>query len=73
MVIGEIQFNPISKTVAHDCNYTNASTNNGHGARRCGISAVGNTGVGPSTVKNLRVTPILISLLPITKVMRSIK
>ena len=53
MVIGETRFNPMSKAVAHDCNYTNASTNTGHGARRCGISAVGNAGVGPSTVNKI--------------------
>ena len=51
MAIGETQFNLMSKTVAHDCNYTNVSTNTGYGAQYCGISAVGNAGVGPSTVK----------------------
>ena len=51
MVIGKHQFSPMLKAVALDCGYTNRSTNTGHGARRCGISAVGNSGAGPSTVK----------------------
>jgi len=51
MVFGRNKFNPMAKEIASDCNYTNASTNTGHGARRCGISAVGNFGAGPSTVK----------------------
>ena len=51
MIIGERQFNPIIKEVAHDCDYTNASTNTGHGAQHCGISAVGNSCAGPSTIK----------------------
>ena len=51
MIIGKNQFNPMSKAFAHDSSYTNASTNTGHGARRWGISAVGNAGCGPSTVK----------------------
>ena len=50
MVIGENQFNPMSKKVALKCDYTNLLTNTGHGARRCGISAVGNAGGSPSTV-----------------------
>ena len=41
----------MAKEIAFDCNYSNPSTNTGHGARRCGISAVGNSGAGPSTVK----------------------
>ena len=41
----------MSEAVAHDCNYTNALTNTGHGARHCGISAVDNSCTGPSTVK----------------------
>ena len=51
MVIGKTRFNPISKAVAHDYNYKNASTNTGHGTRRCGISPVGDSGAGPFTVK----------------------
>ena len=50
-VIGKTQFSPMSKEIAFDCDYTNPSTNTGHGARRCGISAVGNSGAGPSTIK----------------------
>ena len=41
----------MAKEMAVDCNYSDPSTNTGHGARRCGISAVGNSGAGPSTVK----------------------
>ena len=51
MVIGKHKFNPMLKAVALACGYTNHKTNTGHGARRCGISAVGNYGAGPSTVK----------------------
>jgi len=51
MVIGEDQFNPMSKEIAHDCNYTKPSTNTCHGARPADISAVGNAGVGPSNIK----------------------
>jgi len=50
-VIGKNQFNRMSKGQARDCGYDNHETNTGHGARRCGISAVGNSGAGPSTVK----------------------
>jgi len=50
-VIGKHQFIPMSKAVTFDCGYTNPSMNTDHGARHCGIFAVGNVGVGPSTVK----------------------
>ena len=51
MVIGKHKFNPMLKAVALACGYTNHTMTTGHGARRCGISAVGNSGAGSSTVK----------------------
>jgi len=50
-VIGKNKFSPMLKEIVFDCDYTNPLTNTGYGARRCGISAVGNAGVGPSTIK----------------------
>ena len=50
MVIGENQYSPICVSLATDLGYTNPKTNTGQGNRKAGISLIGNSGCGPTTM-----------------------
>ena len=50
MVIGENQYSPICVSLATNLGYTNPKTNTGQGNRKAGISLIGNSGCGPTTM-----------------------